>query len=128
MLKKLTLTVAAMFVLAIASTAVFAQDMTITEADIPVFLKVYADPSAAAVSTAVAGLGADAQRFAIVNVKLLSIYGAKQSGLSGDALATQLAAQPAPATVTAEEIAIYDANEAQIKDALDKFSEANMPK
>jgi hypothetical protein len=119
MLKKFALSLVAVSILVFASFPLFAQGTVINADNVKTFLTVYADTTPEAIGAATANLGAGAQDFGLLAGKIMSIYQLKKAGIDGDALKTQLAAMPAPATVTAEELDVYNANEADLVKILD---------
>jgi hypothetical protein len=129
MSKKISLALIAIFVLALSSTVLFAQGPNITDETIKTFLQVYADPTPDAVAKATADLGADKiADFTSVNTKITTLYGLSASNVTGDALKATAAQMPAPYTISAEEVDVYEANADAVKDALSKYTSAAMPK
>jgi hypothetical protein len=123
MLKKITLAFVTVLVLSLSATVLFAQGPNIDEESIQKFLVVYADPAPEAIAKATADIGDKAQDFALAVVKITTIHQLKKSGLDGDALKTQLAALQAPMAVTAAELDVYNAHEAEINPILEKLTQ-----
>jgi hypothetical protein len=121
MLKKICFSIIAILVVSLASAVAFAQNTNISEDQIKTFLTVYANPDPTAVATASAGLGAGAADFGVVATKIITIHQLKNSGLSGDTLATQLSGMPAPMTITPAELDLYNAQEGELKPVIEKF-------
>jgi hypothetical protein len=125
MLKKIALAFVAISVLAFASLPLVAAGTTLDADNVKTFITVYGNTDPQALAAETAKLGAGAQDFGTMAVKIMTIYQMKKAGMDGDALKTQLAAMPAPNTVTAEEIDVYNANEADLKKVLDAMNPAN---
>jgi hypothetical protein len=122
MFKKICVSVVAIMVLALASTVLFAQSGTLTDDSVKTFITVYADPTPEAVGKASADLGvAGAQELGIVAGKITTIYQMKFAGVDGDALKAQVAGMPAPMTITAEEVDVYNAHEGDLKVIVEKL-------
>jgi hypothetical protein len=126
MLKKFAVTFAAIFVLALISSSLFAQtipNVPLTADEIQNFLTVYANPDPTAVGTA-AATQADPMKFASVTGKIQFIYQGKKQGMDDATIKTTSASSPL--AVSDEDLAAYAADAEKITETLDKFMAAAM--
>jgi hypothetical protein len=125
MLKKISLAVVAMFIMAMVSTSVFAQGLpavTLTDADIQAFLTVYDNPDPTAVAQA-AATQADPMHFAAASTKISAIYTFKKAGQDDAAIK---AATASTIPISDEDLAAFSASADKITEVLDKFTAAAM--
>ncbi|MDR1049531.1 MAG: hypothetical protein LBP95_00305 [Deltaproteobacteria bacterium] len=125
MLKKFSVAIAAIFVLAMVSSAVFAQipNVALDQETVDTFLTVYSNPDPTAIGQASATVG-DPMKFAAASAKIQLIYQLKKAGTANDAIKTT--AQASGLAIDDADLAIYDANADKITEALDKVMAAAM--
>ncbi|MDR2300506.1 MAG: hypothetical protein LBF38_00430 [Deltaproteobacteria bacterium] len=125
MLKKFALALVAVSFLALTALPLFAAGADINDENVKTFLVIYGNPDPQAVAAETAKLGDGAQDFGVLVTKIMTVHQMKKAGIDGDLLKTQLAGMPAPNTVTAAEIDVYNANEAELKKVLDAMTPGN---